>query len=105
VLRGQRSKSISWFFSGIGLESSLLFAAEGANVILADINLAAADRAAGFIASQSPDVRAIAFKVDIGKENEVKALVDKAVETFGRLDVMVSSQSQFSIRSGHPIDM
>jgi len=77
--------------SGIGLESSLLFAAEGANVILADINLAAADRAAGFIASQSPDVRAIVFKVDIGKENEVKALVDKAVETFGRLDVMFNN--------------
>jgi NAD(P)-dependent dehydrogenase (short-subunit alcohol dehydrogenase family) len=69
-----------------------LFAAEGANVILADINLAAVEKAVGFIASQSPNVTAIAFKVDIGKENDVKELVDKAVDTFGRLDVMVRSR-------------
>lgn len=91
------------FFSGIGLESSLLFAAEGANVILADINLAAAEKAVGFIVSQSPSVKAIPFKVDIGKESEVKELVDKAVGTFGRLDVMVSSQES-PIRSSHPVE-
>jgi NAD(P)-dependent dehydrogenase (short-subunit alcohol dehydrogenase family) len=70
-----------------------LFAAEGAHVILGDINLAAAEKAVGFIVSQSPNVKAIAVKVDVGKESEIEALVDKAVETFGRLDVMVSSQS------------
>ena len=90
VLPQWSAKSISWFFSGIGLESCLLFAAEGANVVLADINLAAAERAVGIITSQSPDVKAMAIKVDVGKESEVKALVDKAVESFGRLDVMVS---------------
>ena len=84
------AQSISWFFSGIGLESCLLFAAEGANVILADINLAAAERAVGIIASQSPDVKAIAIRVDVGNESEVKALVEKTVESFGRVDVMVS---------------
>lgn len=29
-------------------------------------------------------------KCDVSKEAEVKSIVDKAVETFGRLDVMVS---------------
>lgn len=77
--------------SGIGLESSLLFAAEGANVILADINLAAAEKAVAFVASQSPNVKAIAFKVDVGKEAEIKELVEKAVEAFGRLDVMFNN--------------
>lgn len=96
VLLRQFPKPISWFFSGIGLESSLLFAAEGASVVLADINLAAAEKAVGFIASQSPSVKAIAFAVDIGKESEVKELVENAVAAFGRLDVMVSSQGHRS---------
>jgi len=57
---------------------------------LADINLDAAEKAVGIIALQSPNVKAIALRVDVGRESEVKALVEKAVETFGRLDVMVS---------------
>jgi len=77
--------------SGIGLESCVLFAAEGANVVLADINLAAAEKAVGIIASQSPNVKAIALSVDVGRESQVKALVEKAVETFGRLDVMFNN--------------
>jgi hypothetical protein len=80
----------SSFFSGIGLESCLLFAAEGANVILADINLAAAEKAVAIITSQSPNAKAIALRADVGKESDVKELVERAVETFGRLDVMVS---------------
>lgn len=59
-------------------------------MILGDINLAAAEQAVGMIASQSPHVKAIAVKVDVGRESEVRGLVEKAVETFGRLDVMVS---------------
>lgn len=58
--------------------------------MLADINLAAAEQAVGIIGSQSPNVKAIAVKVDVGRESEVRGLVEKAVETFGRLDVMVS---------------
>ena len=87
---GPLSQSLGWFFSGIGLESSLLFAAEGANVILADINLATAEKAVGIITSRSPSVKAIALRADVGKESEIQALVERAVETFGRLDVMVS---------------
>lgn len=70
---------------------------------MADINLAAAEKAVGYIASQSPTVKAIALKVDIGRESEVKALVESAVATFGRLDVMVSPQITDQKRS--PIEM
>lgn len=84
-------------YRGIGLESSILFAQEGANVLLVDINLEAAEKGAKLIAERYPNVRAIATKADVGKETDIKAAVDKAVKEFGRLDVMVSSQSASSI--------
>ncbi|CDO74547.1 hypothetical protein BN946_scf184632.g4 [Trametes cinnabarina] len=77
--------------SGIGLESALLFAQEGANVLLVDINLAAAEKALGLIEQRYPNVKAAAIKADVGKEADVKAAVDKAVELFGRLDIMFNN--------------
>ena len=75
--------------SGIGLESSILFAAEGANVLLVDINLEGAQKGANIIKERYPNVKAIAVKADVGKEADVKNAVDTAVKEFGRLDVMV----------------
>ena len=75
--------------SGIGLESSILFASEGANVVLVDINLTAAENVAKIIAEKSPNVKTIPTKADVGREGDIKAAVDLAVEKFGRLDVMV----------------
>lgn len=76
--------------SGIGLETSLLFASEGCSSILADINLEAAQKTAQRIHERYPDVKAIAIKCDVSKEAEVEACVNKAVEEFGRLDIVVS---------------
>jgi enoyl-[acyl-carrier-protein] reductase (NADH) len=86
-------------YSGIGLESSILFALEGANVLLVDVNFENAQKAAKIVSERSPNVKAIPFKADVSKEAEVKASVDKALEEFGRLDIMVGlppscSQSQ-----------
>lgn len=78
--------------SGIGLESSLLFASEGAHVLLVDLNLPSAERVAALISERYPNVQVEAAKADVGKEEEVKAAVGVAVETWGRLDVMVSSE-------------
>ncbi|KXN87942.1 hypothetical protein AN958_07952 [Leucoagaricus sp. SymC.cos] len=75
--------------SGIGLESSILFAQEGANVLLVDINLEGAQKGAKIIAERFPNVRATATRADVGKEADVKTAVDLAVKEFGRLDVMV----------------
>ncbi|GLB33515.1 putative short-chain dehydrogenase [Lyophyllum shimeji] len=77
--------------SGIGLESSILFAQEGANVLLVDINLEAAEKGAALINRRFPNVTAIATKADVGKEQDVKDAVDKAVKEFGRLDVMFNN--------------
>jgi len=71
------------------LESSILFAQEGANVLLVDVNLEAAERAAKIINQKHPNVKALAVKADVGIEAEVQAAVDTAKKEFGRLDIMV----------------
>ncbi|PFH52623.1 hypothetical protein AMATHDRAFT_74096 [Amanita thiersii Skay4041] len=77
--------------SGIGLESSILFAREGAHVILVDINLDGANKGAMIITERFPNVKAIATKADVGKEADIKAAVDLALKEFGRLDIMFNN--------------
>ena len=90
-------------YRGIGLESSILFAQEGANVLLVDINLLAAEKVVAIIVERHPNVKAIAIKADVGKESDVKSAVEQAVKIFGRLDIMVcrfsTLQSYFSSSS------
>ncbi|KAI5832922.1 NAD(P)-binding protein [Schizophyllum commune Tattone D] len=77
--------------SGIGLESAVLFATEGAAVVLADVNLDAAQKGADLITQKIPGARAIAVKTDVSKEADIKAVVDRAVKEWGRLDVMFNN--------------
>ncbi|KAH8999317.1 hypothetical protein EDB92DRAFT_1833548 [Lactarius akahatsu] len=77
--------------SGIGLESSILFAQEGANVLLVDVNLEAAERTAKIVNQKHPNVRALAVKADVGIEAEIQAAVDTAKKEFGRLDIMFNN--------------
>lgn len=77
--------------SGIGLETSLLFAREGASICLSDINLQAVQKGADLIKERYPNVKAISVKCDVGKEEDIKGVVDLAVKEFGRLDVMFNN--------------
>ncbi|CAG8668630.1 31459_t:CDS:2, partial [Racocetra persica] len=59
--------------SGIGFESTVLFVREGANVVAADINLKSAEAVVERIKEKFPlNVlrRAVAYKVDVSKEDE-----------------------------------
>lgn len=69
----------------------MLFAQEGANVLLVDINLAAAQKGAALIQERFPNVKALAVHADVGKEDDIKGAVDLAVAEFGRLDVMFNN--------------
>lgn len=76
--------------NGIGLESALAFAAEGAHVVCADLRPEGAERAVKLISElEGGAPKAIPFVGDVGKEADIKAMVAKAVEEFGRLDVML----------------
>ncbi|KAH9843977.1 short-chain dehydrogenase [Rhodofomes roseus] len=77
--------------SGIGLECSLLFAQEGAHVALVDVNEQAVQKTHALIAERYPNVKSLPIKADVSKEANVKDMVDQAVSSFGRLDIMFNN--------------
>lgn len=74
---------------GIGRAIAQGFAREGAAVAVADLNLANAEKVAQEISEQGG--RAIALQVDVGRADAVQSMVDRALEHFGRLHLLVSS--------------
>lgn len=75
---------------GLGAAICLRLAREGAHVVVADLNLAGAQETASAIAEQT-GCRAIAVGVDVTDEPQVEAMVQRAVDEFGRLDILVSN--------------
>ncbi len=75
--------------SGIGRATALLFAAEGAKVVAADVDKARGDTVVQEIASAGGD--AVFVRVDISSPEQVEALVRTAVETYGKLDVIFNN--------------
>ncbi|GAA4054842.1 glucose 1-dehydrogenase [Actinomadura miaoliensis] len=71
--------------SGIGLATARAFAESGAAVTLADVNEGAVRNATRELADASRRVLGVAC--DVSDENQVAAMVDRTVETFGRLDM------------------
>ena len=83
---------------GIGREHALLFAAEGASVVVNDLDGGAGgegapdsparDVAAAIVASGG---RAVAHASDVASADGAESLIATAVESFGRLDVLVNN--------------
>lgn len=75
--------------SGIGKEIAIIFAREGAKVAIADIDLNAAEATAREI--EVSGKRAIGVGMDVTNESQVEAGIEKTVEAFGSLDVLISN--------------
>jgi NAD(P)-dependent dehydrogenase (short-subunit alcohol dehydrogenase family) len=71
--------------SGMGKAAAQLFAREGANVVLADLNVAGGEEAARLASEAGP--RCVFQRTDVSSEEQVAALTARAVSEFGRLDV------------------
>ena len=75
---------------GLGEAICHRLALEGADVVVADLNLAGAEQVAAEIAARTGR-RAIGVRVDVTDEAQVEATVRRTVEEFGRLDILISN--------------
>ena len=75
--------------SGFGEGIAARFAAEGASVLVADINEAAADRVARDISGAGGTAQA--FRVDVSQSDQVKAMMDYAEGSFGGMEILVNN--------------
>ncbi len=71
--------------SGIGRASAILFAREGAAVVLGDLNVDGGESAAAECRKQGG--RAVFQKCDVEREPDILRLIERAANEFGRLDV------------------
>lgn len=72
---------------GLGQAICQRLAAEGCHIAVADINEEKAVQTAAAIQNR----QAIGIKVDVTKEDQVAAMVDRTVQEFGRLDILVAN--------------
>ncbi|MEP7364943.1 MAG: glucose 1-dehydrogenase [Acidobacteriota bacterium] len=75
--------------SGIGRESAILFAAEGAAVVAVDVNLGAAEETVATVTAAGG--KAIAVKADVSKAADCEAMVAAAEKTYGKLTVLFNN--------------
>jgi len=75
---------------GIGLETCILFAKEGANILMADINPEALEKAAAIVTHFNAEAKILAAVCDVSSEKSVEALVATA-DQWGGLDVMFNN--------------
>ena len=75
--------------SGIGKEIARTFVAEGAKVVIADLNQEGADETAKELNGSGKN--AIGVAMDVTDETQVEAGIAKSIEAFGKIDVLVSN--------------
>jgi len=83
--------------SGIGRESALLFAKEGARVVAVDLKKETAEETVGMI--EKAGGRAAAFAADVSKAKDAEGMIAFAEKTFGALNVVFNNAGVF-----HPKD-
>ena len=76
--------------SGQGRATALLFAQEGARVVVGDVNDKGAAETARLINHQEGG-QAIGVMVDVTKADEVSGMVDTALSHYGRLDILINN--------------
>ena len=87
---------------GIGKAMALKLAKDGANIIVAAKSTEENPKLGGTIFSAAKEIeaaggKALAVQLDIRNEEQIKAAVDKAVETFGGIDVLINNASAIQL--------
>src|SRR4030095_11430255 len=98
----ERTALITGAGSGIGRETALLFASEGASVVVADRDGEGARVTA--LANADAGGRAHAVTVDVAQAAAVAAAVAEAERTYGALHVLFNNAGIFPDEDGLPVD-
>jgi 3-oxoacyl-[acyl-carrier protein] reductase len=85
----ERTVIVTGSASGIGAAIARLFAEEGANVVITDIDEGAAESYTATLTDEG--YTALAVPCDVTDANQVETLMQKTVEAFGGVDVLVNN--------------
>jgi 2-hydroxycyclohexanecarboxyl-CoA dehydrogenase len=96
-----KSAVVTGSAGGIGAATAELFAAHGANVVLADSDTALLESTVAAIRARLPDAKIVALAGDVARPDDMQRTIDLAVGTFGGLDVLVSNAA---VRHTSPLE-
>ncbi len=88
--------------SGIGRAAALRFAADGADVLVADIAAENAEKVAAEIVAKGG--RAVAMAVDVSDPAQVDAMAARAISEFGGVDILMTAAGVLSFGSATQTD-
>ncbi|HIK41829.1 glucose 1-dehydrogenase [Thermoleptolyngbya sp. M55_K2018_002] len=88
--------------SGIGRESAILFAKEGAQVAVCDVNLATATETVSLIEAAGGE--AIAIQADVSKAADARAMIEAAEAAYGKLNVLFNNAGIFHAADGSVLE-
>ena len=74
---------------GIGREYAIRLADEGASITVAEINEENAETVAGEIHARGG--KALAIRTDVSSEESVNSMVNRTIEEFGGIDILVNN--------------
>ncbi|MCI0350596.1 MAG: SDR family NAD(P)-dependent oxidoreductase [Acidobacteriales bacterium] len=73
----------------IGLACAKAFGQEGAQVVIADLNIEKAEEAARSLGGEGVSV--LALPLDVRQQDQARAIVSEIIQRFGHLDVLVNN--------------
>jgi 3-oxoacyl-[acyl-carrier protein] reductase len=87
---------------GIGRAYANAFAAEGAKVVIADLNEEKATAVADEVRAAGGE--ALAVRVDVSDEHSVQSTVDQTVAAFGTVDILINNAAIFATLTMKPFE-
>jgi NAD(P)-dependent dehydrogenase (short-subunit alcohol dehydrogenase family) len=89
--------------SGMGRLAALTFAREGARVVAADVSTRAGEETVAEISREGREALFVA--ADVSREDQVRGMVKRAVDRFGRLDVLYNNAGIFPEEDGSVLEV
>ncbi|MBN2470240.1 MAG: glucose 1-dehydrogenase [Anaerolineae bacterium] len=84
--------------SGMGRETAILFAKEGAKVVIGDWNETTMQETVEMIKAAGGDV--IGLQGNVAVQADAEALVDAAISTYGRVDILINNAGVMDVNAG-----